>query len=101
MGKDKKDLLKMSEIVQNMSDEEALRFSENILEQYSFKENLLNLDEENNIIQRNKFKNNDKIKKKLEKNNRKLKKLFYNIDEKRNKLYIVYNRILSKNKKNN
>ena len=101
MGKDKKDLLKMSEIVQNMSDEEALRFSENILEQYSFKENLLHLDEENNIIQRNKFKNNDKIKKKLEKNNRKLKKLFYNIDEKRNKLYIVYNRILSKNKKNN
>ena len=50
MGKDKKDLLKMSEIVQNMSDEEALRFSENILEQYSFKENLLHLDEENNIF---------------------------------------------------
>ena len=98
MGKDKKDLIKMSEIVKNMSDEEALRFSENILEQYSFKENVLNLDNEN-YFQRNKLANNDKIKKKIEKNNKKLKKLFYNIDDKRNKLYIIYNRMLSNNKK--
>ena len=98
MGKDKKDLIKMSEIVKNMSDEEALRFSENILEQYSFKENVLNLDNEN-YFQRNKLANNDKIKKKIEKNNKKLKKLFYRIDDKRNKLYIIYNRMLSNNKK--
>ncbi len=99
MGKDKKDLLKISEIVKNMNDEEALRFSENILEQYTFKENVLNLDNESNYFQKMKLANNDKIKKKIEKKNTQLKKLFYNIDEQKNKLYIGYNKVLSKLKK--
>ena len=99
MGKDKKDLLKISKIIKNMNDEEALRFSENILEQYTFKENVLNLDNESNYFQKMKLANNDKIKKKIEKKNTQLKKLFYNIDEQKNKLYIGYNKVLSKLKK--
>ena len=97
MEHDKKELLKLSEMVQNMNDEEALRFSDKILKNYSYKGNLLHLENKKYMKKRQKSEN-IQIRKVLEKNDLKLKRLIYHMNEEKNNLKVYYKKIFAKNK---
>ena len=100
LNKNKAKFLKVSDIINNMSNEEALKFSEHLMEHYHNKRAKLKLGGKympEAIKKKLKLKA-IKTRMNAEKNYKSIEKLGYNVNKEKSKLLEEYNKILNDNK---
>ena len=100
MDSNKKDLLKLSDIVKNMNDENINKYSDKMEENYYKKQLKLNLGygEIPEIIKKKQERQRKNIILRMEKFDLKVRRLLYNVDEEKIKLYKNFQKVLFKKK---
>ena len=96
MDSNKKDLLKLSDIVKNMNDENINKYSDKMEENYYKKQLKLNLGygEIPEIIKKKQERQRKNIILRMEKFDLKVRRLLYNVDEEKIKLYKNFQKVL-------
>jgi hypothetical protein len=98
MNSEKAGILQMGDLITKMSDEQALKLSERIIENYNIKEEKLEIGNKLNIpefIKKKLIKEAEISRKNMINNNKKLKKMRINIITKKDNLFNQFKRVLS------
>ena len=98
MNSEKAGILQMGDLITKISDEQALKLSERIIENYNIKEEKLEIGNKLNIpefIKKKLIKEAEISRKNMINNNKKLKKMRINIINKKDNLFNQFKRVLS------
>ncbi len=101
MDKHKRDLIRIGEIVKNMNNDVALKFSENLVEEYHKKEVPLKLGKIPEIVKkREQTQHNNRIIR-MYKRDLQVQRMLYHAQEEKLQLYQNFNKVLYNNEKEN